>query len=66
MQKALRHKNIKNTMKYINLIDFQENEYNIATAETLEEVKKLLTLGYDYVTDMNGEKIFRKPKLFDS
>ena len=53
-------------MKYMNLIDFQENEYNIATAETLEEAKKLLKQGYDYVTDMNGEKIFRKPKLFDS
>lgn len=59
VQKALRHKNIKNTMKYINLINFQDNEYDIETAETLEEAKKLLKTGYDYVTDMNGVKIFR-------
>lgn len=66
VQKALRHKNIKNTMKYINLINFQDNEYDVETAETLDEAKKLLKTGYTYEMDMNGVKIFRKPKLFDS
>lgn len=66
VQKALRHKNIKNTMKYINLINFQDNEYDVETAETLEEAKNLLKTGYEYVTEMNNIKLFRKPKLFDS
>lgn len=64
VQKALRHKCIKNTMKYINLVGFKDSDYDVEFAETLEEAKKLLKLGYDYVTDMNGAKIFRKPKMY--
>jgi len=66
VQKALRHKNIKNTMKYINLINFQENEYDVETAETPEEAKKLATVGYEKFDEFQGVHIYRKPKLFDS
>lgn len=32
------------------------------TAKTLEEVKELIESGFEYVTDMDGFKLFRKRK----
>lgn len=33
-----------------------------AVAESLEEACKLLEVGFEYVTDMEGKKVFRKRK----
>jgi len=34
----------------------------VQIAENLEEAKKLLEAGYDYITDMDTRKLFRKRK----
>jgi len=44
------------------LINFPSDEYDVQVAETLDEAKKLLEAGFDYVTDMDGRKIFRRRK----
>lgn len=64
VKKLLGHKRIDNTMKYTQLIQFKDNEYEVATASTLEEAKQVLTAGFDYITEKNGVMIFRKPKRF--
>jgi hypothetical protein len=32
------------------------------TAQTLDEAKKLVEAGFEYITDVEGAKLFRKPK----
>ena len=62
VQQALGHKNLMNTQIYTHLINFPSDEYDVQVAETLDEAKKLLEAGFDYVTDMDGRKIFRRRK----
>ena len=65
VQKTLGHKSIKNTVKYTHLVHFKDDEFDVATASTVEEAKELAATGFDYFTTMNGIQIFRKPKMFE-
>lgn len=49
-------------MVYTHLIDFEGDEFTCKTAKTLEEAKQLVEAGFDYVTDMDDCKLFRKRK----
>jgi len=62
----LGHKSIKNTLIYIQLEEaiFKEesDEYICKVAKNLDEAKELIELGFEYVTEMEGVKLFRKRK----
>ena len=58
----LGHKRLENTEVYTHLMDFQNEEYHSATAKTLEEARKLIDDGFEYVTEMEGVKLFRRRK----
>jgi hypothetical protein len=61
----LGHKSILNTMIYVNLeraIFEVSDDYVVKTASTVDEASKLLEVGFEYVTDMDGRKLFRKRK----
>ena len=65
VQKLLGHKSVLNTQIYVNLEQaiFDVNEdCDVKVAETLDEACKLLEVGFEYVTDMDGKKLFRKRK----
>jgi integrase len=62
VMRLLGHKNIKNTMRYTQLVDFGEQDFVVKVAWTLEEAIKLLENGFQFVTDYDKGKIFRKPK----
>ena len=62
VQDALGHKSIMNTEIYTRLVVFQEEEYYSATATTVEEARKLAEDGWSFFCEMDGVKIFRKPK----
>jgi len=64
VKKLIGHKKIENTMKYTQLIQFKDSEYEVTSATTLEEAKTILAAGFDYVTEKNGIVLFRKPKRF--
>jgi hypothetical protein len=64
VKKLLGHKRIQNSMKYIGMIDFKDDKFEVATATTVDEAKKLLTAGFDYVTEKSGIMLFRRPKRF--
>jgi len=64
VMKVLGHKKIENTLKYTQLVNFKSDEFETATAIDLEEAKQLISYGFEYVTDMNNIKLFRKPKRF--
>jgi hypothetical protein len=63
---VLGHRELKNALIYINLekalFQNSDNEYHVKVAQTLEEATKLLEVGFEYVTDMDGEKLFKKRK----
>jgi len=58
----LGHKRLENTEIYTHLIEFENEEYHSATAKTIEEAKQLIESGFEYVTDIEGIKLFRKRK----
>jgi len=65
VQRLLGHKSVLNTQIYVNLEQaiFEINEdYDVKIAETLDDACKLLEVGFEYVTDMEGKKLFRKRK----
>jgi len=62
VMRQLGHRNIKNTLIYTHLIDFQEDEYHVRTAKTIEEACNLVEAGFEYVTEMEDVKLFRKRK----
>lgn len=64
VKEMLGHKDINNTMKYTRLIQFEEDDYEIATATSIDEDQELLKVGFEYVTERNSIKIYRKPKAF--
>jgi len=66
VQKLLGHKRIQNTMKYIHMITFKDDEFEVATATTVEEAKSVLTVGFDYVAEKDGIMLFRRPKRFNA
>jgi len=66
VQQVLGHKHVQNTLIYINLENAifknTNDEFYVKTASTLEEACRLLEVGFEYVTDMDGVKLFRKRK----
>jgi len=53
-------------MKYTQLIQFKDSEYEVTSATTIEEAKTVLAAGFEYVTEKDGIMLFRKPKRFVS
>lgn len=59
---ALGHKSIVNTERYTHLVDFGSDKYYSATATTVEEARKLAEDGWSFFCEVDGVKIFRKPR----
>jgi integrase len=68
VKKLLGHQRVENTMKYIGMIQFKDEEFEVATATTDEEIRKLGVAGYvKYDERRIGENCisyYRKPKRF--
>jgi len=47
---------------YTHLVSFGSDEWICKVAETIEEAAKLIESGFEYVTEMDGVKLFRKRK----
>jgi len=62
VKRLLGHRNINNTLIYTHLVDFEALEYVSKVATSIEEACKLVDAGFEYVCDVDGAKIFRKPK----
>ena len=44
------------------MVQFKKEEYASATANTIEDAQKLVEAGFEYVTEIDGVKLFRKRK----
>jgi integrase len=62
VQRWLGHKRIENTLVYTHLVNFESNDFVCKAASNVEEAKALIEAGFDFVTEMDGVKLFRKLK----
>jgi len=62
VKEKLGHESITSTLIYTHLVNFEADEYHTATAKSLREDEDLLKAGFEYVTDRDGVKIYRKRK----
>jgi integrase len=62
VQRKMGHRSLKNTLIYIDLADFQSEEYICKVAKTIEEATELIEAGFEYVTEMDDVKLFKKRK----
>jgi integrase len=66
VKERLGHKYIGNTEKYVHwnrqLYQEKSDRYYFAAVSSIEQAQKLIETGLEYVTDMEGMKLFRKPK----
>ena len=66
VQQVLGHRDLRNTLIYINLEKalFQnaDDEFHVKVAQNLDEACKLLEVGFEYVTEIDGARVFRKRK----
>lgn len=62
VMRVLGHKNINNTLVYTQLVDFGDDEYTVRVSHNINEDKQLIEAGFEYVTEREGFKIYRKRK----
>lgn len=63
VKQQMGHKKLETTLIYTQLVNFnEEDEFYSATAKTVAEARKLVEQGFEYVTEVNGVKLFRKRK----
>jgi integrase len=59
VMQLLGHRSIKNTLIYTHLASFDADEYICKVAATVDEAKNLVEHAFEYVTDVDGMKLFR-------
>jgi integrase len=62
VMQLLGHKSIRNTLVYTHLVGFESDEFVCKVAKTVQDARQLVEDGFDYVTDIDGMKLFRKRK----
>jgi integrase len=62
VMQVLGHKNIKNTLRYTQLVNFKEDDFVCKAAKTVQEASQLIEAGFEYVCEVDGVKLFRKRK----
>ncbi|MBT0160416.1 tyrosine-type recombinase/integrase [Candidatus Bathyarchaeota archaeon A05DMB-2] len=66
VQQVLGHRDLRNTLIYINLEKalFQnaDDEFHVKVAHNLDEACKLLEVGFEYIAEIDGARVFRKRK----
>jgi integrase len=57
------HRKIETTLIYTQLLQFNRDEdYTCKVAETVEQATDLIENGFEYITEMDGMRLFRKRK----
>ena len=62
VKQQLGHKKIENTLIYTQLINLNDDEWTCRTATNVKQSTALIEAGFEYVTEQDGLKLFRKLK----
>jgi len=58
----LGHKDLRTTLRYTQLLDLPNDEYQCKTASNIKEATNLIENGFEYITEIDGIKLFKKRK----
>jgi len=61
-QRLMGHSSVQHTLRYIHTVDFNSEEYICKVATSTGEAKQLIEQAFEYICDMEGNKLFRKRK----
>ena len=56
------HHKIETTLIYTQLIEIENDDYLCKTANNIKEASSLIEAGFEYVTEIDGIKLFKKRK----
>jgi len=62
VKEFLGHRSLNNTLRYTHLVDWQSDEFICKAARNVEEASKLIESGFEFVTEVENMKLFRKRK----
>jgi hypothetical protein len=63
VMQVLAHKRIQNTLKYTQLVKFEDPDaYVCKVAKTDKEISELIEAGFEFICEKDDLKFFRKPK----
>ncbi len=62
VKEKMGHKRLENTMIYTHLVSFESDEWICRAAKDIRTASDLIEQGFEYVTDFNDAKLFRKRK----
>ena len=62
VQQLLGHRDIKTTMLYTQLVNFESDNFHSAVAKTVDEATKLIEAGFEYVCSFENTMLYRKRK----
>jgi integrase len=58
----LGHKRLENTLVYTHLVSLESDEYHSAVADTIDKARKLIESRFEYATEIDNIRLFRKRK----
>jgi hypothetical protein len=56
------HKKLETTLIYTQLLNLNDDEWICKTATNIKESTQLIEAGFEYITEQDGLKLFRKRK----
>ena len=62
VKERLGHRSITSTLIYTHLVNFESDEFYHATSKTVKEACELIDKGFEYITEQDGVKLWRKRK----
>jgi len=61
VMQLLGHKNIRNTLVYTHLVNFEsDDDYVCKVVKSVEDAKALIETGFEFVTEFQDAKLFRR------
>ncbi len=58
VKKLLGHKHVENTIEHLGGYISKTNEFGVAATTTLDEDKRFISVGFQFVTERNGVKLW--------
>jgi len=62
VKQQMGHKRIDTTLIYTQLLNLNDDEWTCKTANNVKDATALIEAGFEYITEMDGMKLFRKRK----
>ena len=58
----LGYRSIDSTMIYTHLVSFESDEFHVRVSKSIKEDEELIEAGFEYITERDGMKLYRKRK----